>query len=201
MAGQACTWAPWFRTRYKNWDKPPDDSSFLDTWRAAHSRMVVELAKELRARGLTVLQEDQGSFRVRGKSGLVITGRPDIVALDGDAVFVYDAKSGQPSDKDRQQVLIYMYCLALGNPAFKDKAIYGRIRYESGREVEFTPERARGEFRDHFRYFMGLLDSDDEPVRVPSSWECRFCNIGHGDCPERIDYDPKVEEPVDVDLF
>ena len=201
MAGKACTWAPWFWTRNKSWDRPPDDgTSSLDTWRAAHSRLVIELATELRARGLTILQEDQGSFRIKGPTGLVISGRPDIIAINGDDIYVYDAKTGQPRDSDRQQVLIYVYCLGL--TTFKGKTIHGRIRYQTGEESQLEPDRVTSEFRDHFKFFMRLMDSDNEPPRVPSSWECRFCNIGHGDCPERIDYDPDAMEPVEViDLY
>ncbi len=49
---------------------------------------------------------------------------------------------------------------------------------------------------------MHLVGGRAVPPRVPSRDECRWCDIGPADCPERIDDPaPPPEPPAAHDLF
>ena len=184
MAGEtSCEWAPWFRTNYQNWDRPPSDFD-LTTWQIAHTRLLREIRQKSSAQ--RVLVENQAQFYYERDSGLVLSGKPDLVLLDGTDGVVVDAKTGQPKASDRIQVMIYMRCLPEAHRLMGDTELAGRVVYQDGHVIEIPPERIRGEFEDQFQYFLDILDSDDEPARVPSERECGFCNIGAGDCPERV---------------
>ena len=45
------------------------------------------------------------------------------------------------------------------------------------------------EFERNFNYFLDILDSGTPAIKV--SGECRFCDIGKADCPERIEITAK----------
>jgi hypothetical protein len=53
--------------------------------------------------------------------------------------------------------------------------------------VDIPPSAIDEEFEKNFGYFLDILDSDESANKVPSARECKFCDIGKADCPERID--------------
>lgn len=183
----SCFWAPWYRTRYKDWARPGGEPDWT-MFRIAHTRMLNELRSERLTAGDTVLQEGQGAFRIRRPSGLTISGQPDLIAIAGQKATVYEAKSGRRSPVNPIQVLIYMHCLRISNRGLRDFEISGEIRYDDGDPPIVIPAAdALGEFESHFEYFMRMLEDPRSPDRVPSVGECRFCNIASPDCPDRME--------------
>ena len=190
MAGNVqCHWAPWFRTHYTDYARAPSDFQQA-AWAAEHTQLLDKLVKEREARGEGILKEDQNRFRVRRPSGLTIAGKPDLIAVDEKGcATVYDAKTGSPSHSDIIQVMLYTMCLPYGSPIYRGKTLQGCVVYKSGDRSHIPPEAIDKAFRDNVTYFLNLLESPDPPARTPSAMECRFCDIGKADCPDRIELD------------
>jgi hypothetical protein len=194
MAGDSsCEWGPWFKTHYQGYSKAPSDFDQA-TWQMNHTRLLRQLRLEREAAGEQILIEGQTRFYYERRGpDLVVSGKPDLLAISGKTVTVYDAKTGQPRAADQIQVMIYMYCIPLSSPRFEPKMFTGQVVYEDHR-VDIPPVAVGAAFEDNFNYFLAILDSDTAPIKVPSSSECRFCDIGKADCPERIDAPADQEE-------
>ena len=76
-----------------------------------HTDLLNELADRLGARGCRLYIERQNELKTESpNSGLVIHGRPDIIAVDPEGhATIYDVKTGHESDSHVAQVQIYMY--------------------------------------------------------------------------------------------
>lgn len=181
--------------------RPPDETDWtMNT--IAHTRLLNEIRAERRAAGDTVLQEGQGSFRLRRPSGLVISGQPDLIALSDGSATVYEAKTGRRRGQDRIQVMIYMHCLRQTNRALHSVSIRGEIRYgDGGGPLRIESDAVLGEFESHFDYFMRLFESEKPPERVPSAMECGWCNIAPPDCPDRLDAPTDDTDEIDIGPF
>ena len=118
--------------------------------------------------------------------GLVVSGKPDLLAISGKTVEVCDCKTGQPRGSDGVQIMIYMYCIPRSKPELREKTFKGQIVYADHR-VDIPPSAINKEFEKNFGYFLDILDSDEPANKVPSAREWEFCDIGKADCPERID--------------
>ena len=57
----------------------------------------------------------------------MVSGKPDLLAISGDTVCVYDAKTGQPRTGDTVQVMIYVYCTQRANPTFQARTFRGTV--------------------------------------------------------------------------
>lgn len=198
MAGEVqCVWAPWFRTHFTEYKRPPSDVQ-LAQWQAEHTRLLLELAGEREALGEIVYRETQNRFQVRWPSGVVLAGAPDLVAIDRDRnVVVYDVKTGQQRQSDLIQVMLYTLCLPAGSPIYKGRRVSGCVVYKSGERAAVPSEAISVDFRETARYFLDLLDSETSPRRRPSVHECRYCDITRDDCNDRIERsDDTVEENI-----
>ncbi len=187
MAGDiSCEWAPWFRSHYQKYAKAPSDFD-LATWQMRHTRLLRELRIEQQATAEQVLVEGQTQFYFETpQSGLVVSGKPDLLAISGKTVEVCDCKTGQPRGSDGVQIMIYMYCIPRSKPELREKTLKGQIVYADHR-VDIPPSVINEEFEKNFGYFLDILDSDEPANKVSSARECKFCDIGKADCPERID--------------
>ena len=196
MAGDAqCAWAAWFRAHH-TYERLPSD---LTRWAAEHAAMVREHAAALEEASYAVWLEDQNRIRLKGRSGVTLGGKPDIVACrDGEGLIV-ECKTGQQRHADRIQVMIYMLVLPHAQPVWRDRKLTGRVQYRNG-FVDVPAEDLDPAFRGRFRDTMAQVGGEAEPARVPSFYECRFCDIGSADCPDRID-SPPPDPATDHDLF
>ena len=196
LAGDAqCAWAAWFRTHH-TYDRLPTD---LTKWASEHAAMVREQAETLKEASYSVLLEDQNRFRLKGQLGVTLGGKPDIVARRGDEVRVVECKTGQQRHADRIQVMIYMLVLPHAQPIWRGRTLAGRVQYRSG-SIDVPAEDLDHVFRTRFRETMAQVGGAAAPARVPSFSECRFCDIGAADCPDRIDSQPE-DESDEHDLF
>ena len=190
----ACIWASWFKTHYWKYDQV---RSGFDTagWNMKHTRALSELADRLESEGCEVFLEGQNSFRLTGsESGAIVAGKPDLVAMHPDGrVTVYDVKTGRERDSHEAQVTLYMYLLPrVRGGRWNGMMPEGGVVYGDGRVVPVPSSAIDDEFRGAVRDLMRRLVSDTPARRVPSEQECRFCDIGPGDCPERIE--PEVDQ-------
>jgi hypothetical protein len=198
MAGEnQCEWASWFRAHYE-WDKLPGDFD-LAKWTTEHNALLHERRKQLQAEGLTVYTEDQNSFRVEGKTGIVVSGKADIVAITEDVVFVEDCKIGDPKNSDHMQVMIYLLLLPLALDYCKGRNLEGRIIYNDA-TVDVTLGKVDDEFKQLLKKTVLKVGGTEPPKKAPSWGECRYCDISKADCPERIEVEPTVAAD-EHDLF
>jgi len=190
LAGEShCRWSAWFRANYK-YSKLPSDFSFAK-WKAEHSELVSRRAKELRDAGYTVKLEDQNAFKLDGRNGVTLAGKPDLIAfrtaVENDKtttwVLISDAKTGQVRDSDCAQVNVYRTIAPVCWPAWgaPGVVIEGEVVYKDQvLAVPFDPG-----FKERLRGVMDML-AGAPPERVAAGPECRFCDIGQEDCPDRV---------------
>lgn len=189
MAGdQQCQYAAYLKAKYWVPRRPSDFN--LAGWTAEHNTMVQARAKKLESEGYTVYLEGQNAFSVRGKSGALLAGRPDIVAVKGDEVVVIDCKTGQQKMSDHFQVLLYMYVLPKSHQACRGKSVAGEIMYKNGL-VEIPSGKVDEAFINQLGATMQEIIAEDAPKASPSYQECRFCDIGKEHCPYRVDEPPQ----------
>ncbi|MDP2916877.1 MAG: PD-(D/E)XK nuclease family protein [Dehalococcoidia bacterium] len=186
MSGEVtCHWAPWFRTHYTGYDRAPSDFQ-VAVWTAQHTQLLDEIARERSGLGEGVYREDQNQFRVRRASGLVIAGKPDLIAIDREGqCTVYDIKTGNPGHSDIMQVMLYMLLLPYSSAVYKGKSLMGCVVYKDGNRSGIPAKAIDKDFESCVTYFLNILESDTAPGQTPSPAECRFCELTTVDCPTR----------------
>ena len=134
---KSCIWATWFKSNNQGYAKMPSDFDSA-RWNMEHTDLMNELVEELEERGCQIFIERQNDFRVESsRSGVVITGKPDVIAVfpDGRTV-IYDAKTGQESASHVAQVQLYMYLLPKARSGrWHGTKFEGALVYPGGREV------------------------------------------------------------------
>lgn len=120
-----CSWVAWFRAHYR-YNKLPRDAD-LAAWTVEHGEMVSECCLSLTAKGYKAFREVQNSFNLVGRSGAVLSGKPDLVAVQSSEVCVIDCKTGTPRHSDQLQVMLYLYTLPLADATYRDKTAQGKV--------------------------------------------------------------------------
>ncbi len=187
MAGDVqCQWAPWFRSHYTAYTKAPSDFQQA-TWMVEHNKCLDELCKECGAQSLTYFKENQNSFTVR-RGSMTIGGKPDLIALEKDSSYtIYDVKTGQARASDVIQVMLYMTFVPHSTSGrYRGKTINGCVLYKEGERTLIPSQSLDDHFRGQITYFLNILDSPEEPQKIPSYTECQYCDITSEDCSERI---------------
>ncbi len=190
-----CEWKAWFKSHYKI-DKLPSDFD-LTEWTAQHNAMTKARQIVLFHEGYEdVYLENRNSFTLQNADGLMLSGKPDLIAVHNSDVLVIDCKTGNPRHADNFQVLMYMLVLPETHRACKDKIIRGEVQYKTS-SVRIEPEKVDDAFKTQFKELMQRLGGDEELKKAPSISECRFCDISMIDCPQRMEKAP----PIATDLF
>ncbi len=196
MAGEKqCEWASWFRSHYV-WEKLPSGLD-LAKWTAAHAQLLRTRKAELEADGFTVYTEDQNSFTLMGKTGIEVSGKPDIVAIRGDQAYVEDCKTGTPRHSDHFQVLVYMLALPHVDGPWTGLKIDGRLIY-SNTVADVPSSRMDAELKELFRSAVLRIGGSEPARKIPSWGECRYCDISRSDCPERVEMGHKAVNGHDL---
>lgn len=102
---QQCLYSYWFRAWHK-YDKYEEQATDLAKWNRDHTKLMNARRRQLEADGWTVYEEDANSFTLEGQAA-VVSGKPDLVAVNGDRVICVDGKTGRERESDIWQVLIY----------------------------------------------------------------------------------------------
>jgi hypothetical protein len=190
LAGESqCEWSAWFRAHNKDYDKVPNDFD-LATWTVDHTELVNARRDGLLKEGYDVFAEEENAFKRRGKTGIVVSGKPDILSIRKGRGIIEDCKTGRPRASDQLQVLVYMLLLPIGNPRCADVKLSGRVVYKT-RAVEI---------RDRFVNLIHKVGGDKPLPKAPAWSECRWCDIGPSDCLYRVNEPPESAE-AETDLF
>ena len=193
VGDRSCEWSAWFRAHHKNYVRATGSFDMV-TWQMNHTALLNDVRDRLEAECkmvTTVTTEDQNYFNLRGSSGAMLSGKPDLVTMrEDDAGTIYDVKTGQPNTSHIAQVMIYMYALPYVG-GFRGVKFDGRLVYGDGSEMAIPADTVDDRFRERlFELMRRIIDS--QPARkVPSALECRMCELTTADCPEKIERDPR----------
>lgn len=190
----SCEWSVWFKAHYQNWSKPPSDFDQTE-WLMRHTALLNQQKDERAGASRTVFVESQNAFRVKGKVA-TLAGKPDLVVLDDREATVIDVKTGREQAWHRVQVMIYQYALPRAISEYRDLRISGQVVYPT-HTVPVLPGAVSGQFVEDLGDLIRRLAADSPPGRVPSSSECRFCDISALDCAERMEDEPAAEGATD----
>ena len=206
-----CFWRYWIKSRYKFDDQSSDFS--LVTWNLLHAELVRSRRNALEKLGFKVLTEDQCSLKLEVvplkdqppggtkytkyniRDRFLISGKPDIIAfgneenMTGETIpvaLIEDAKSGKPKSSHSVQVLLYMLILPMALSEYKNMKFSGTVIYKPGiKDVEIPHEALENtEIMDVLWGVMKQLAGPEENChRVPSNFECEYCDLPDGCCP------------------
>ena len=178
-----CEYSGWFRAHF-TFQKA---DSLFDTvgYNTLHKELLNRRADELKADGWAVTKESQNAFKLKGSSAL-LAGKPDIVAVKGNAVRIVDAKTGQRRNAHWYQVVIYIMALKKLRSEFNGMKFEGELCYATGDPVMIAASEITPDVMDRIYKQVRLVAFDMPPEKVPSESECGFCPIPKEECPERL---------------
>ena len=144
VGDKSCLWALWYKANHQGYAKALSNFDSA-RWMMDHTELLNELAEQLEQQGCEVHIEHQNGFRLESpRSGVVISGTPDIIAVhpDGRAV-IYDVKTGQPGASHTAQVQLYMYLVPrVPGSRWKGRSFDGEVVYRDGSKVARSPRPA-----------------------------------------------------------
>jgi len=179
-----CEWSAWFRAHFRDFDKRPTPFN-LAAWKAQHGVMVRERAETLRGAGYQVYIEEQNKFSLKGRAA-TLGGTPDLVASRGDETLVIDCKTGRQRNSDYFQVLTYMLVLPFTHCACHGRSISGEVQYRT-QSMPIESASLTDAMKEMIKTRIERVGGGEPLPKVPSFGDCRYCDIGKADCPERID--------------
>ena len=120
-----CEWASWFKTQFdgNSWTKV-DRGSNLAGWLVSYTDLLNSRSRVLREKGYKVTREAQNHFTVISRVA-TISGKPDLIARQGNLVWIVDGKTGKPKTADLVQVMLYMHLLPMARPDLQGATIKG----------------------------------------------------------------------------
>ena len=199
LAGEStCEWSAWFRAHHKDYDKLPIDFD-LARWTIEHNELVNARREQLLDEGYEVTVEDENAFKRIGQTGIVVSGKPDLLAIRDGAGIVEDCKTGRPRTSDQLQVLVYMLLLPIKNPRCEGISLSGRIVYKTS-SVDIPATGLDEAFRSRFVNLVRKVGGESPLPKHPAWSECRWCDIGPADCLYRVTEPPDSIE-AETDLF
>jgi len=182
-----CEWASWFMAHYQ---RAPDEYVPSDFDTAQYNMNHTALMRVVRARlegdGYEVFSEGQNDFRLLGRTGAYLVGRPDFVAIRDTTGLIVDAKTGQPRDSDSTQVQLYMWAVPRALSEYAGISFSGQVAYQT-HSVDIPGSSIDDSFNTNFGSLIQRVIATEPAMRIPSSSECRFCNITKTNCEQRID--------------
>ena len=196
LGGNDCVWSAWFKAHYK-YDKHETMGGALVKWNRDHKALMKARVAELVRAGYSVTEEDDNKIKLEGERA-EIGGKPDAIArynppagsLASPHTILVDGKTGRQKQADWWQVLIYLLCIV----KYKCRddmvgEVSGEIYYKVGSDGQPEEREVRlKEMEQHAPQIIEMIKrvaGDDEPPRKPSHDECKYCDIGPADCPDR----------------
>lgn len=199
LAGEStCEWSAWYRAHHKEYDKLPVDFD-LARWTVDHNELVNVRREQLLDDGYQVHVEDENAFKRKGRTGIVVSGKPDLLAIKDGRGVIEDCKTGRPRMSDQLQVLVYLLLLPIKDPPTENIALDGRVVYKTG-SIDVPAERLDDNFRERFVSLVQRVGGDKPLAKAPVWSECRWCDIGPADCLYRVTEPPESIE-AETDLF
>ncbi len=195
----SCEWAAWFKAHYHDWTRTPSEFNQAE-WMLNHTALLNKRRANWEVGGYNVDIEGQNSFQLRGRSA-TLAGKPDLIAHreDVDETVIIDAKTGQESASHVVQVMIYLYAIPRALERYRDLKLKGQVTYQD-HTVRIPAEAVNEQFIQNLGALIQRLADSRPAKRVPSTQECRFCDISTADCPKRVNGDADPREGTTADF-
>ena len=193
----SCEWAVWFKAHYQDWTRTPSEFNQAE-WMLNHTALLNKRKANWKHGGFDVNIEGQNSFELRGRSATLVGKHDLITQRDGQAVIV-DVKTGQESASHIVQVMIYLYAIPKALERYRTLKLSGQATYDD-HTVRIPAEAVDDQFIQNLGALIRRLASKTPATRMPSTQECRFCDISAADCPERVDGDAEPREGTTSDF-
>ena len=193
----SCEWAAQFKSLHESKSYSKASTGFDSAkWQIEHTDLLNRIRTNLETEGQTIYTENQNYFNLHGKSA-TLSGKPDLVTINGNNGIIIDAKTGEESASHMIQLLIYMYALPKALPQYGSIKFEGKIIY-SNNEVFIPSDAVNNSFTEKLVVLIKRITSETPANKIPSSQECKFCNITSSDCAERIEQDePPIASSTD----
>ena len=191
----SCEWAGWFKANHQKWAKPKSDFNQAE-WLLNHTQLLNQQRAIWQDKGYEVLIEAQNSFTLRGKTA-VLGGKPDLIAVQGDAAVIIDTKSGKEKPSHVIQVMIYQYAVPRALERFRGLNITGQVIYPD-HSISVPHESETPEFPQMMGSLIQRLANQNPAIRVPNQHDCRFCDIL--ECPDRFVDETGLSENITDDF-
>ena len=153
---------------------------------------------ELEENGWRCAIEGENDFRLEGATA-VVAGKPDLIATMPGHVLVVDGKTGRRRDSDVWQVLIYLFAIVRGRRDLVGN-LRGEVVYKDGQTIGIRQAELSEARIDEMAGMVKVFAADEPPAKVPSLYECRRCNIGPLDCPQRFQPDRELAAAAVADF-
>lgn len=127
-----CPWSVWFRThyQYKKLSRNFDSAK----WSISHRALMNDRISQLQTEGWAVYVEGENRFEIVGQQYVIqIVGKPDILAIRDEQIWVEDCKTGRKRNSGLYQVLLYVLLLPLSHPKCRGRKLQGRLVYPDDR--------------------------------------------------------------------
>lgn len=178
---KACLYSVWFRSRF-SYEKFEEQAGDLVKWNRDHSKLMAERRRQLEAQGYTCRVEEANAFKLEGSTAIV-AGKMDLVATKDDHMLIVDGKTGRDRESDVWQVLLYLWTAP---KIWRVPAnLEGEVHYSHG-DISLTPDELNDERVTKIVNLIKVVAADAQPTKTPTRDNCRFCNIGPVDCPQRV---------------
>ena len=185
LAGEAhCTWASWKKAHFKGYETVKSDFNVAE-WTIKHTTLLDQIKSDLEKQNQRYTVENQNKFFLTGKSGTVLSGKPDLVTINESKGVVIDAKTGAEKPSDIAQVQIYIFALRR-EARFKGLELSGKLVYPDN-EIDVPYESVNKEFQTRLTQVLSSISTVIEPDKVPSFDECKYCNIAISECSQKIE--------------
>ena len=194
---RSCEWDIWFKAHYQDWPKAPSDFDQAQ-WLLDHTALLNEQKAQWETSGYDVYVEKQNSFRLRVQSA-TLAGRPDLIVVNGYHARIIDVKSGREQPWHTVQIKIYQWALPKALPQYRLAKLAGEVVYPT-HTVRVPRGGLPAQFTRNVGSLIRRLAAKQPPTRIPSSQECRFCDITAADCPERFDSHFQLEAVATTDF-
>ena len=109
---------------------------------------------------------------------------------------VIDAKTGKPSPAHSAQVMVYQYTVPRALEQYRGLEFPGHVSYPDG-NVQILASGVDAKFVDRLGALIRVLADEASARRVPSTGECRWCDITVEDCSERMEWEGSKEGAMD----
>lgn len=188
LAGSdSCEYKVWLKAHHEGIQKLSRDFDAA-TYNENHTALLNEIRDDFTERGSEVLVERR--WKIEGKTATV-AGSIDLVTLKPNLII--DAKSGREKDSHVEQVKIYLLAVELGAVHGVQGRFEGLVKYPNNETLVPSIDQV---FKERFFTLVRNLASEVERAKVPSKYECQFCDIA--DCDSRwMDTEETVFQTVE----
>ena len=192
----SCEWAIWFKAHYQDWTRTPSEFNQAE-WMLNHTALLNKRKANWKHGGFDVNIERQNSFELRGRSATLAGTRPHHSARRPSGHRRREERAGERQSRCPGDDLPVRHPESAER--YRTLKLRGQATYLD-HTVRIPTEAVDDQFIQNLGALIRRLASKTPATRMPSTQECRFCDISAADCPERVDRDVEPREGTTSDF-